>query len=102
MINKYLLVSLSLLAFASCAQVSVTRYSENALPPTSSIEVFHKFPDKPYTEIARLAVRNLPEYDSEAALIKDAKKLGADGIVFLPENEGVRHADQVAVAIHWK
>lgn len=85
-----------------CAQVKVTRYSDKSLPVSSSVEVFHKFPDRPYTEFARLSVRNAPEYDPEKELIQQAKKLGADAIVFLPENEGKRHTDQVAVAIQWK
>jgi len=94
------------LAFASslagCSHLKVTRYSNEKLQPTQSVEVFHKFPDRPHVEIARFSVRNARFRDEEGILIREAQKVGADGIVFLTENAGVPIRDQVAVGIKWK
>ena len=87
---------------SGCSYLKVTRYSKETFPPTQSVEVFHKFPDRPYNEIGRLSIRNAPFRDEEGTLIKEAEKLGADGVVFLTENAGVPVTDQVAVAIKWK
>lgn len=85
-----------------CSYLKVTRYSQEKLSPTQSVEVFHKFPDRPYVEIAKLSVRNSPYRDEEGILIREAQKIGAEGIVFLTENEGTILTDQVGIAIKWK
>lgn len=87
---------------AGCSFLKVTRYSQEKLPPTQSVEVFHKFPERAHVEIAKLSVRNNALRDEEGILIKEAEKLGADGIVFATDSAGAPLTDQVGIAIKWK
>ena len=89
-------------SLAGCTHLNVTRYSQEQLPPTTIVEVFHKFPERPYSEIGKVSVRNNGFRNEEAILIKEAQKLGADGIVFLTDNAGALLTDQVGIAIKWK
>lgn len=67
------------------------RYTVEAFPPTTNIEVIHNFPvDKKYLELGELSIRlkRSTEEDAVLYLIDKAKEIGADAIVIIGERHG--------------
>ena len=70
-----------------CATTDRIVYDQTLRPPTQSVKLYPKgtTPDVKHTRIATLTFLGPPEDEAKAIryFIKDAKKLGADGVVYL-------------------
>jgi hypothetical protein len=88
-------LSSSLLLFCGCA--STGESSRAAAAPTTDVEAFHDgaVPSKPYKEIGKLTDdgKEAEQQEIEAKMIKRAKKMGANAILFeKPKASGVEAA----------
>jgi len=75
-----------LLALAACAapmaKPKVQVYQ--AHPPTLAIEIFQtKSPDRPYKEIGRIDVGDTDDAYCMDQIIREGKKMGADGVIIV-------------------
>jgi len=90
---KYLIIFFIALSYYGCSpSVNFMRYSDDAYPPTNSIEVLRNKPaEKEYVELGELSLRIKKSNQEEAViqLKEKAKEIGADAIIILgEESEG--------------
>jgi hypothetical protein len=80
------LVALLSLVLSACATTTsvVMLHPTAKYPPTSSVEILLRPPDRPYTEIAKLESRGVAG-EPETGVLEDAReragKIGADAII---------------------
>jgi hypothetical protein len=78
-----ILLALLLAACATTTSVVMLDPSKQ-YPPTSSVQILLKAPDRPYVEIAKLESQGIPG-EPETAVLEDAReraaKIGADAII---------------------
>ena len=82
---KNLSLFLLLILFGCTARVQVMPYTDLTYPPTAGVDVFRTLaPQRDYVEFAELWI-NSNQPDAIQKLAEQARQLGADGIILMPD-----------------
>ncbi|NPV83243.1 MAG: hypothetical protein HPY46_06660 [Candidatus Aminicenantes bacterium] len=89
---KYLILSaLLILCAISCSTVTFQPFTDTKYPPTTKVDLYtDKAPEREYIEIGRIIVRE-DAFTGEKNMVKwaieQAKKVGADGLIWTGEDK---------------
>jgi len=94
-----------LLVAVGCAPLDRAIYDSTKRQPTASIDVYKdgKVPDRKYKEIGELLMPGHREDElmRQQQLVEEAKRMGANGLIFVAEPAGMKGGGTIFQVIEW-